>query len=395
MRRHRYPAELEKLLPYATDIERQHIEAVIQYGGQREAARQLGVNNSNICRAIARVEKRAALRGFSPPHDMTHTVPEGFTVRGVSTLYGPEGEVRAQWVKSRADDEQRQEAMRLFVEELCATVKPRKRLVPEPKQAEKDLLVGYPLGDHHWGQYSHAAETGADYDLRIAKETFMDAVDYLVSRAPPAEEAILAGLGDAIHMDSRSNRTPASGHILDVDTRYSKVIRVAAHSTAHAIERLLERHKKVRVVMAPGNHDQDSASWLALVLDAWFRNEPRVTVDCSPAVFLFYQFGMNMICMTHGHTVKLEDIPAVMAAFQPEMWGATKYRVAWTGHVHHAQRLGLKEMRGAKVESFGVLPPNDAYSASRGYMSQREMHAITFKRSGGELSRTTYNVDFS
>jgi predicted phosphodiesterase len=324
---------------------------------------------------------------------MTRTVPEGFTVKGVSTLYNAEGEVAAQWVKSRAEDEDRAAAQREFVAELCSQVKPRKRIVPAPKKTDAELCVGYPIGDHHMGMYAYAAETGGDYDLKIASQTLAAAIDYLVDRSPSADEAIVANLGDFLHADNRGNRTPASGHVLDVDTRYSRVIRVAAFGLAHAIERALEKHKRVRVVNVPGNHDPDSASWLSLVLEAWFKNEPRVTVDISPAQFLFYQFGQNMICMTHGHTIKLEEVPATMAAYQPEMWGTSKYRVAWTGHVHHSQRLALKGNRGAKVESFGVLPPNDAYGASRGFLSHREMHAITFKRAGGELGRATYNVD--
>lgn len=384
--------EIESLLPYANPHQAIYLKALVQYGNQRAVAEALGCQQSSISAALRRVRYSAALQGFAPAHDMTKPAPEGFTVKGTSTLYGPDGELKAQWVKTNADDKARVEAMRDFVEELCANVKPRKP-VAGPKRADVDLLVGYPIGDHHWGLYSHAAETGADYDLNIAKDQLASAVDYLVDRSPTSDRALLANLGDYFHIDNRSNKTPASGHVLDVDTRYSKVIRLASFGLAHAIERLLRKHKTVHVVNVPGNHDQDSASWLALVMEAWFRNEPRVTVETSPSPFLFYQFGMNMICMTHGHTIKLEEIPGTMAAHQPEMWGSTKYRVAWTGHVHHASRLSLKEYRAAKVETFGVLPPNDSYGISRGFLSQREMHAITFKKSGGELGRTTYNAD--
>lgn len=386
--------ELRQLLPYATEAQAVHLRSAIEHGSLRAAEKQSGINRRTFQRAIAAVRLTAAQRGHAPQHDMTRTVPEGFTVKGVSTLYNAEGAVAAQWVKSRVDDEQRDQAMRQFVEELCATVKPRKP-VPAPKHTESDLLVGYPVGDHHYGMYSYAAETGGDYDLKIATDALANATDYLVSQSPPSENALLAILGDFLHIDSRKNQTPSSGHPLDVDTRYSKVVSVASDGVCHSTERLLRKHQHVEVKVVPGNHDPDGASWLALVLKAWFRNEPRVAVDVSPSIFLYYQFGLNMLCMTHGHTVKLEEVPAIMAAQQPEMWGATKYRVAWTGHVHHRQRLALKEGRGALSESFGVLPPNDAYSASKGFVSQREMHAITFKRSGGELGRTTYNVDLA
>ena len=184
-----------------------------------------------------------------------------------------------------------------------------------------------------------------------------------------------------------------SGNALDVDTRYHRVIKVAAYGLAHSIDRLLEKHKREKIVNVAGNHDQDSASWLSLFMQAWFRNEPRVEVEMSPAQILFHQFGQNMICMTHGHTVKLQDLPQIMASLQPEMWGNSKYRVAWTGHMHHSQTMVGTENRGAIAERFGVLCPKDSYSASRAYVAQREMHAITFKRSGGQVCRSTYNVE--
>ncbi len=282
--------------------------------------------------------------------------------------------------------------MREFVEELCDYVKPRKA-AKAPKRTNDELLAGYPIGDHHFGMYAWARETGGSYDTDIAKELLAEAVDCLVASAPSAKTALLCNLGDYLHGDDSQNRTRGHGHQLDMDTRYPRVTRIAAFGLAHTVERLLQKHEFVRVVNCRGNHDDDSASWLSTVLMAYFRNEPRVQVDDSPGIFQFYQFGANMIGMTHGHTIKLADLPQAMAAIEPEMWGATKYRVGWTGHVHHAQTVTAKENRGAVCESFGVLPPNDKYTASLGYTANREMHGITFKKSGGILTRTTFNAE--
>lgn len=376
-----------------TDDQRRTLEVVRSSRTMEEAADTLGITVRNVYAKIGRLRKIAARTGFSPAHNMTKTVPDGFHVKGVSTLYGADGDVKAQWVKSQADIEARQEAMRLFVEELSDSVKPRKRTALGKKVTAKELMVGYPIGDHHWGMYADADETGGDYDCKIAKQVLADAVDSLVEAAPASETALLANLGDYLHIDNRSNRTPTSGHLMDVDTRYSRVIRIASFGLAHSVERLLEKHRRVKIVNVPGNHDQDSASWLSLVMQAYFRNEPRVEVEMSPAMFLFHRFGANMICMTHGHTVKLAELPGVMASLQPQMWGETKCRVAWTGHVHHSQTVIGKENHGAIAESFGVLASNDAYNASRGYSARREMHAITFKRDGGIKFRATYNAD--
>ena len=74
---------------------------------QSQAAEHFGLNRRSMQRRI----KRIALRGHSPDHDMTHTVPDGFKVKGVSSLYNRDGELTAQWVKSSADDERRYQMM--------------------------------------------------------------------------------------------------------------------------------------------------------------------------------------------------------------------------------------------------------------------------------------------
>lgn len=79
--------DFEALLPFATEIERKHMEAILQYGGAKAAAKALNMQDSTIYRAVKRVRIRAAMQGHSPKHDMVHDVPNPFIVKGVSTYY--------------------------------------------------------------------------------------------------------------------------------------------------------------------------------------------------------------------------------------------------------------------------------------------------------------------
>jgi hypothetical protein len=65
----------EGLKPYATDTQRKYIDAVNEHGSVRKAAKSLGINNACMIRGIHAAERVAALRGYSPGHDMTKTVP--------------------------------------------------------------------------------------------------------------------------------------------------------------------------------------------------------------------------------------------------------------------------------------------------------------------------------
>ena len=123
---------------------------------------------------------------------------------------------------------------------------------------------------------------------------------------------------------------------------------------------------------------------LAVSCMSVYENEPRVTIDGSPAKFHYWEWGRNLIGATHGDRLKVENLPAIMATDQPEAWGRTSYRLWLTGHVHHDK---VKDLVGAKVESVRVLAPNDAYAAKGGYRTPRDMKAIVLHREFGETGR--------
>ena len=177
------------------------------------------------------------------------------------------------------------------------------------------------MGDPHFGMYAWAEETGADFDLKIAERLTKSAFDNLVLRAPSASSALLIVLGDLIHSDTKQNRTEASGHPLDVDTRWSRVMGVALHALVYAVRRILSKHRTCVVRLCEGNHDPQAAFSIALALNEHFRKERRVKLDLSPANYWFYGFGKNCIGATHGHKCKTAKLPAVMASYVPKLWG--------------------------------------------------------------------------
>lgn len=323
--------------------------------------------------------------GYSPDHDMTHTVPDGYPVKGVSTLYRADGTVAAQWVKRTAGEERRRA---LIEESYAAMIKEMPPLPPRKegrKQYRDDILVGYPLGDPHVGMRAWAKECGADWDLAIAQNVHRVVVDDLVARSTPSEQAVLVNLGDLLHYDSMMPVTARGGHMLDADGRYNKMIRVATEVMVQFVESALSHHRKVHIINAIGNHDETGAQWLALLLEHRYSRNKRVTVDTSPAVFSYYRFGQNFIGVHHGHTVKkLDALPGVMATDRPTDWGQCKHRTWWTGHVHHE---AVREFPGCMVETFGTLATADAYATAGGWRSRQNAYAIELHADCGEIDR--------
>jgi UDP-2,3-diacylglucosamine pyrophosphatase LpxH len=372
------------LLEYCeTDRQREVVAVYERLGSASKTAVELKANRRGIDQMIKRIKSRAAIKGFSPQHDMTRTVPDGFTVKGVSTLYGKNGKVSAQWVKSRADDARREQLLREAIQAMCSEV-PKMAPIEAPVQTTDNLLNVIPIGDPHHGLLSWALETGDDFDSDIAKQLTLGAVDRLMQSAPPAGTCIILPLGDVFHMNDQTNSTPASKHQLDVDSRYVKVLGIGIETYRHAIIRALEKHDNVVVRFVSGNHDPQAIWALAFTIQAYFSDNPRVIVDLSPSKFWYYKFGQVLIGATHGDTVKHEALLGVMAADRAKDWGDTKHRYWYTGHVHHQS---VKEFPGVVCESFRTLAAKDAYAAGHGYRAGRDMVCITHHLDHGEIER--------
>ena len=366
----------------ATD--EQIIAALQASGGNiRAAARELQVDPA----VIHARKPKLALKGWSPAHGMTKTVPDGFKVRGVSTLYDRDGIQRAQWVKSSADDERREILIREAVAASVVELPKLPRRKAEGKYLRK-LMAVYPIGDAHIGMLSWPEETGEAWDLAIAERVQCSAMAALVDGAPAAECATIVNLGDWLHYDSMEPKTSRSGHVLDSDGRYAKMVRVAIKVMRQCIESALAKHRTVHVVNVIGNHDDTGALWLSAALGHMYEREPRVTVDPTPAAFNYFRHGRVLVGAHHGHSCKPANLPGVMAADRPKDWGETAHRYWFVGHVHHQ---AVYEFPGVSVETFGTLAAKDAWAAAAGYRSARNMKCIVLHAEFGEVARHTVN----
>lgn len=373
------------LASYATVRELEYLEAVEKHGSKRAAAKALGVDSKTIRDAVRRLEARAAVKGYSPAHDMTKTVPEGFKVKGVSSLY-VDGKLSSQWVKTSADEDRRQELIRAAYEAMAQDLPKLGPTVPNAGTFETNLATLYTLTDSHVGMLAWAQEAGADWDLKIAEATLTGCFQRMVESSPAARIGFVNQLGDFLHSDGLVPVTPTSGHVLDQDGRYTKLVETAVRILRRVIQMALEKHERVVVLMAEGNHDMASSVWLRVMFKALFENEPRVEVIDSPLPYYVYRHGKTMLAFHHGHLHKNDKLPILFASQFPQVWGETTKRYAHCGHRHHAEE---KEHSGMLVIQHPTLAARDAYAARGGWIAERQVTAITYHSEYGQVARTT------
>ena len=379
----------ESLRPYATDRQWSYMLAAIEHGSPEAAARALGKSGGTIRCAIQHVRDKAARQGYAPAHDMTRAVPDGFHLRGTSTLYDESGAQRMQWVKTSIDHERQAELFRAAVEAMAEDL-PKITPRPADKKYPDELMSVIPFGDPHFGMYAWAEETGNDFNLDIAKHDLCAAVQYLVSQSPTSKRCVIVNLGDFFHADNTEGKTAKHGNVLDMDTRLPKVIRVGVAAMRQCIETALDRHEVVEVVNAIGNHDEVLSMALSIMLANIYENEPRVIVHDMPTRRHYIRHGKVLIGVTHGDKTKDTSLPGIMATEKAEDWGQTRHRYFYRGHHHHDTR---QEYNGCMVEQFRTLAPGDAYSVGLGLLSGRDMKLIVHHKEYGEVARTTCSID--
>lgn len=363
------------------------LDAVIEYGSANKAAKHLGCGRRVVDKMLKRIERVAASQGVSPHRDLVHQTAEGFEAKRISTAYKEDGSQALQWVIQERSKGLNKDQIVDAIEGFEWKPAPK---IPAPKGHDSDLLTLYTLTDFHLGMYSWSAETGDSWDMSIAEHEALSAITRMADGSPNSELAILNLQGDFLHWDGLLAVTPASKHVLDADTRYGKLIEMALSITMQCIEILLIKHKKVKLLVCEGNHDESGSAWLRKAAKVIYKSNPRLEVDDTEFPYYAHLHGEIMLGFHHGHKKKNTALPTLFSA-EPRyraMWGQAKYCYIHTGHYHHKEQ-DASEGGGAIVERHPTLAGADAYAARGGYVSWRAAHAITYHYKSGEHSRKT------
>lgn len=376
------------LLKYATPSQQDKLQAYWKFGSMRKAAEQLKISHQSLSESIRRVKRQAAKQGYSPDHDMTKEVPEGFTLKGTSTLYDKEGNLKIQWVKTDRTKEDLLEQLSIVTQTLCEDIKGKSNIIPPPDTVDKDLCSVFPIADLHMGMYSWEQETGNSYDCAIAQDLLISSMARLIVSAPNSEQCLLALLGDWFHTDTSENKTMHSGNILDVDTRWQKVFKMGVNVMKTCIEMALAKFKKVKIIICKGNHDDHTSYAISLIMTAYFSGDPRVEIQDSVQEYRYHKFGKNLLGLTHG-LIKMDRLPGIMACDAAQWWGETQHRLWLIGHKHSQE---VKEYPGVTVEMFRTIAGKDAWTAGMGFRSKRELHRLDLHRERGQIERAIIGI---
>lgn len=351
-----------------------------EHGAQTRAAKRLGLPRETFTSRLKKYVDPAVSDGMKavgtnmvPALVWAKTKSEDGT--SYSALLKPE--------KPGDDPEKLADAIRGALEGITAPAAPQK-----PATAD-DLCAVFPVADLHMGLLTDAEEVGEDWDSKKALSTFQRTFSRLADITPSGDVAVLAQLGDLMHVDDQTNQTPQNRHQLDADTRYFMILRRAVEAMKWAIENLRGRYGKVVYRGCRGNHDQTAHFAVTLALAEYYRSADDVEIiECAQDIFA-WEYGATMLVLHHGDKVPPARLAPLIPAQWKDMWGRTEDCLVLSGHIHHQK---AQEIGGIMFESVGTIIPRDAYAFSHGYTAKRALVSIVLDKAEGEVSRARVKV---
>lgn len=361
------------------------LRLVTEYGSITEAARQIGMNRETLQGRVNRARDAVATGSLSA--ELGDMVADGFTLKGYSqfTKTASGDPIWLKTVKAEQDYWQ-------GIKEAIAKFEPLdpKRIPPMPAEPQTDIVPWLQIGDAHIGMLANERETGANFDIAIGKREICAAAAALIDAAPECERMVINDLGDGTHYETFKAETEASGHAVDQDTRYWKMIDAYMEISEFICEKALEKAKTVDLLYNQGNHSRSNDTWMAAHMRSLHRNNPRVNVLPNESPFIAYRMGKTLVVVHHGDKAKPEKFRDVVCSDFGIDWGETEFRYLDGGHVHHSQR---KELAGCVFESWNNLAPRDKYANDGGWRSKQCMSLVLRSRNYGEVGRQVMPIE--
>jgi hypothetical protein len=181
---------------------------------------------------------------------------------------------------------------------------------------------------------------------------------------------ILFPIGNDFYDTDTLEMTTTHGTLQRDDPRWQMVFRMGQDFTIRTIDKLTQI-APVDVVVVPGNHDETKMFYLGAVLDAWYHSNPNVNIDNATKLRKYYQFGSNLIGLTHGYHEKYGDLQSLMAYEQPKMWAESTHREWHLGDKHHSKSMlfPVEELKnGVVVRILRSLATPSTWEYNKGFV---------------------------
>ena len=246
------------------------------------------------------------------------------------------------------------------------------------------------LPDLHVGLLAWAQETGADYDIHIARDAFMTCMSDIVMRCKGRtfKRIYLVTLGDLLHVDN-DNQATTKGTPQQADGRMAKIFDNALEMLMDCID-TLSLIAPVEVVYLSGNHDRLMGYTLIKALSCAYKG---LVFDTKPDPQKYRLIGCNLIGWTHGDMIH-KNMGGWLQERARKEYGLSKYSEVHAGHLHSTSRTEYKttyQDGGVVVRHLPTISNASAWEHQQGYpQGNKTMMCFVWHETNG-LRETWYS----
>jgi hypothetical protein len=291
---------------------------------------------------------------------------------------------RAAWRRVQKDAD-KYRSHELFAKSIAAHFQglprtPVRKISLYKKSGSYGLLIS--PTDFHWGKYA-PEYTQDPYNRTIAKERLFTTTEELLGRFDTAPEKIFLAIGgDGLHIDNQL-KTTTRGTPQDCDGTPEELVSSYVDLCREYIS-FVSQVADVEVYVIAGNHDYYTTTLLREALKGWFHNCNNISVVSSLSPRQTFLYGKSLITFMHGDSGSTKDWPAIIAGEDAELWGKSKWRFIFTGHLHTERELPT--FGNVTVYRMPSLAGTDNWHHSKGYKSRKALIGYVVDKERGVVT---------
>lgn len=255
-----------------------------------------------------------------------------------------------------------------------------------PLQYDPDgEILEIDLPDLHSGMLAWGKETGAPYDLKIARERFMYCISDVLGRCAGRKfrKIIFVTLGDLIHVDNNANTT-TKGTPQQADGRIDKIFDMTLDMLIDAVT-LMGGIAPTEVIHIKGNHDGDSGHMLIKGVEAPFKKDPNITFDCGPDPMKHRMIGCTLVGFMHGDMPRKNRIGWIQVQAR-KLPHVVPFVEVHHGH-DHTQKTGeyiqTEDCEGVVARGLPKISNSSHWEHQQGYVSTESMMCFVWSETLG------------
>jgi hypothetical protein len=196
------------------------------------------------------------------------------------------------------------------------------------------------------------------------------------------EKIILVLGNDILHRDTPVSATTKGTHV-DQSEMWHRSYMLAEQMYMDAADFLLQI-APVHLIHTPSNHDLLSGFALARTIASYYRHNPNVTVDATPAHRKYAIYGNTLMGFTHGDGANPKDLPDLMKSECRTAWHKATWGKWFCHHLHHKD---ARRQRGKSRQEDTLIEKDygDVAVLSTGihHQTNRDVHVEYVRSPGG------------